>query len=285
MKILSLLLLPIILLFGCSSSNDANKNVILVSAPPYVEIVQELVGDLATVKSILADNQNIHFFEPRPKEMAKFANAAIWFGVGESFEKKILPSLKQKGKITYINLSKQIPLIHSSSNHCHGHGHHHEHLFDLHIWMSPQLMMKQVEVMKTALINWQPDKIGEIEANAQQVMFKLQKLNAEILQRLAPYKGNVILVGHPSLGYFCNTYDLIQYSIECDGKTPSPRDIEHLLRKLKHNEIRCAFAQPQFDERALKKIANDMTIPIYMVDPNSKHYYQTVLQVADDITQ
>lgn len=291
MKLKYFLLLAAIplLLAGCKSKTQKDDSV-LVSIAPYYPIAKELCEGVATVKIVIPADQNIHLYEPKPAEIAQFADASIWFGVGEGIEKKVLPALRQHSPITYCNLSQHIPLIRSTDNLCgHSHhasgksNHHHHHFYDLHIWMSPELMIKQLDVMKEALIKWKPNLAELIEANARRVHERLKKLNHEIKERLSPYKGDAILVTHSALGYFCQSYDLVQFSVECEGKEPSPRDIEKLLAKLRNTQIRCAFKQRQVDNRAITKIAADLTTPLYLMDPYDIDYYKNLIKIASEI--
>lgn len=226
----------LISLVGCKSPKSS-QNLILVTVPPYETIIGEIAGEIAEVKSVLSEDQNIHFYEPRPKDMAKYNHATVWFGVGEPFERRILQSLKDKQSIQYINLSHHLPLLELQGHSCHASSHIHTHTdhfphADLHIWMSPVLMMQQADVIKEVLIKWKPEYRSTIETNAARVMSRLSQLDATIRSVLAPFANEIILVSHPSLGYFCHTYQLQQYAIECEGKTPSPKDMENLLRQL-----------------------------------------------------
>ncbi|MCF7852543.1 MAG: zinc ABC transporter substrate-binding protein [Simkaniaceae bacterium] len=276
---------------GCQKKETLkSSSVILVSVAPYYPIVSELAQGVATVEVVVPKDSNVHFYEPTPSDINKLANAAIWFGTGDVFEKKMLPALEARSPLNYVDLSKSVELIPSSDNLCHSHhhdGHSHDHSGypDLHIWMSPVLMKEQVNAMLSYLILWKPEEAERFQENAAVVCKDLDELNHKIQTILAPYQGDAVLLSHPALGYFCQTYGLEQLSIECEGKTPSPRDMERLLKHLDHTQIRCAFSQPQFDNRALVKIANDLSIPTYSMDPYAIDYYKNLFTIASEIAQ
>ena len=151
--------------------------------------------------------------------------------------------------------------------------------------MSPVSMIDQVDVMKEYLQDRFPEKIELIANNAAKVRDELSHLNREITTLLAPFKGASILTSHPSLGYFCKTYDLQQLTVECEGKSPAPRDVERLLKQLQHTEIRCAFRQIGFPDAATKKIARDLNVPLHDLDPYSVKYHHNLMHIARNIAQ
>ena len=281
---------------GCSSKLEKADPIVFVSILVYKPLVQELCDGVAKVEAIIPPFADIHFFEPKPSDVKELTKGVIWFGLGELFEKKLLASLQNKTAIEYVNLSDHIRTIsigsfscdHHGHNHDHDHDHNHDHdplSRDLHIWMSPVSMLEQISVMKGYLIERFPEKSALIEANSVRVIKKLSNLNHEIEKILAPYSGSSILVSHPALGYFCDTYKINQISIECEGKSPSPKDLEALLQKLKHTQIRCAFTQRGFPNQAAQRISSDLHFPLYDLDPYDIHYEENLIKIANQITQ
>ena len=287
MKYLLKFLFSALLLTSCSSKSE--KPLVLVSIAPYQKIVEQLVGDFAEVEVVVPEKVDLHLFEPKPSDAKKLVGAKVWFGTGEPFEQKLLPSLKQHSGVDYVNLSKVVPLAKESEGLCkHGHAHdheHHHHVVDLHIWMSPVMMIDQVAKMAAVLSDHFPNHVGEITENAGKLKYQLERLDARIAHHLAPYKGQSILVAHPCLGYYCHQYGLKQLSLECEGKEPSPKDVERLLAKLKHTTLRCAFIQDQYSSKAVKTIAHDLTTPIHTIDPYSSDYFENMMKITNDIVQ
>lgn len=276
---------------GCSPPKESvsRKPLVFVSVSVYQPIVAELCRSVAKVQAIIPPLFDIHFFEAKPSDMKELTKGVIWFGVGEGFEKKLLAGMKDKSSIKYVNLSEYIQTLSTISNSCHHHGDHeesHGHIYkDLHIWMSPISMIEQIQVMQKFLIAEFPSKEAVIKSNGSLVIQKLLALNQKIETILAPYVGESLLMAHPSLGYYCHTYHLEQISIECEGKSPSPRDIEALLQKLQHTKIRCAFTQRGFPDTAAKKMAADLHFPVYEIDPYRIDYSQNLIQISEEIAQ
>ena len=70
------------------------KPTILVSLPPYQKLTERIAGETFQVESIVPQGANPHIYEPTIKQITSLGQGTIWFRIGESFEKKILPVLK-----------------------------------------------------------------------------------------------------------------------------------------------------------------------------------------------
>ncbi len=263
-----------VLVLGCSTPNSKKDSapLILVTIPAYEQIAQMIGGDNIVVKSVIPPGANQHLFDPSPRQMAALEGAQVWFGINEPIEKNLLPSFRdQNPNFEYVNLANLVVPIDD--------GH------DRHIWTDPVGMIAQAEVMYKTLLMLLPDKHDSLTEGYEKVKATLQLVNSEIEQKLAPFKGDAILVSHAAFGYFCKRYDLEQLSIEVEGKAPLPRDVERLVAKFPKHKIRCVLVQEQHDEKAARKFATMLDLPVYSVDPAGPHYFQMLRTLAEDIAR
>ena len=74
---------------------------------------------------------------------------------------------------------------------------------------------------------------------------EVEKLNEEIKEKLAK-SGNPqgFLIFHPLWGYFFKEYGLQQFSIELEGKEPSPAELIKELKEVKNMKIWNIWVQP-----------------------------------------
>ncbi|MCB1085373.1 MAG: zinc ABC transporter substrate-binding protein, partial [Chlamydiia bacterium] len=97
--------------------------------------------------------------------------------------------------------------------------------------------------------------------------------------------GKTIMVSHAALGYFCKDFDLKQVAVECEGKSPLPREVEQIIAFAKSHEIICLFTAPQFNNRGAEIIAKDLGIRIEKFDPLASNPLNTIELVAHTIAQ
>jgi len=289
------LVIALLILSGSACSKKApppqgDKPIIVVSVSPYDTFVQEIVGDTVDVRVAVPANYNSHLFEPTPKHMQGFQHAIMWVGIGEPFEKKLLTTLEsQNPHLVTVDLRQN---IHTDVNDpdsitigsC-SHDHHDHEGEDLHFWMSPRMAAIQVEMITEVLIKTFPQHKHLYETNWAKLQKRLGTLNDELVTLLTPMKHHAIITSHPSLGYFCEEYHLIQIAIECEGKTVAPQDLQRILSLAKEHPICCVFTQEQFDNKGALAMAKQLHLPVYSINPNDPDYFNNLVKIAHHISK
>jgi zinc transport system substrate-binding protein len=290
-KIFIALLLSFFLFTACGKKESApNKPQVLVSLPPYLYFVERIAGDSVSVATLVPPGSNPHTYEPTPKEVERAFSVALWVRLGESYDQKILHSLREHSpKLQVVDITKGIALLHACEHHhavedlphCHGH----DEGRDLHIWLSPRLARIQAQTIADALEHLLPENRETYRKNLQKLLEDLDLLDQEITQMLEPMRAQAILVAHPAFGYFCLDYHLVQLSIEFEGKEPLPQHISQMLSDAKQYKIKSVFAEPQYSTKGAELVAEKLQLPVYMVDPYSSDYINNLRSIATIIAR
>lgn len=271
--LLSLSLFCYASLFASDSKPEA-----LITIAPYTEIVQKIGGDLISVALVVPQGADSHNFEPSPKEIERESQAKIWFCIGEVFEKRVQEAFKSKNKeMRIVDLRKNLHLA-TERDCAHAGG------LDPHIWMSPKLMIEQAKTIAQGLEEILPEKKNEIEQNLQKVIEELLSLDQEIRKELSEKQGSTIMVTHPSYGYFCHDYGLIQFPIEHEGKDPTAKELTELLQKAKKLKIKKIFAQG-YGHKGATLIAKEIGAEVIYLNPYSPHYFQMMREIAKEFRE
>jgi zinc transport system substrate-binding protein len=98
-------------------------------------------------------------------------------------------------------------------------------------------------------------------------------------------KGEAILVSHPAFGYFCRDYNLVQLSIEYEGKEALPQKISNTLKQAENIPVRCVITQAQYSAKAAELIARKLQLPIFLLDPYAENYLENLQHLAALIKQ
>jgi zinc transport system substrate-binding protein len=270
------LLFACLLCFGCSGGKDL-KPKILVTIPPYAGLVKSLVGDQVDVEIFVLPGSNPHTYEPTPDQIKRFTQAKIWFRIGDPIENRMTQLLEQKG-VVIVDLSKNWHLL-TGPAHKHGDVVHEEN--DLHLWMNPAIVSKQVEVITQTLSVEFPEMSTAFMNNYLDLKTKLIKLDAEISEKTAPFKGSYLLVSHPALGYYCERYELHQLSVEVEGKDPLPQDIAQLMNELQEHPVPVVLIEPQYNKKGALLIAEKLHVPHEEINPYSEDYFGMLNHLTD----
>lgn len=260
----------ILLLVLASCHQKPAKNTVLVTVPPYAYFVERVAGDAVHVAVLVPPGANPHVYEPSPKQIRQILSAKVWFRIGEPTEARILHLLKERGGFVDVDLSKNLPLISNST--C-GDDHVHEDAIDRHMWLSPRLVQEQVKMVAESLCQIFPENAPLFRERSENLIQELKALDAETTQELKSVHGDAILVSHPAFGYYCRDYDLIQISVECEGKDPKPQDIKRLLADARKYHVTSILVQKQYNNRGAEAIAKDLNISAHEFDPYAFDYF------------
>lgn len=278
--ILLTLLLP---LTACKKREEPSslKPTVLVSVPCYAYFVKKIAQDTVAIESLLPSGNNPHIYEPTPRAVEQHQNAKLWIYLGEPFDKKVLSFFQQqKHPIQILDITEGIELLSTEEEHLHL-----DEEKDLHIWLSPSLAKIQAKKIASSLIALLPEQKSHFEENLHLLLEELDRVDKQISILLTPMKGKAILVSHPAFGYFCKEYQLIQLSVEIEGKDPLPQHISHLLDEAKRLCVHSVLLEPQYSNKGAELIAEKLNVPTYMIDPYAENYTENLLSITHKIVE
>jgi zinc transport system substrate-binding protein len=279
--LLLLCLTALIFTFSCgkkSAPSQSSKPLVLVSISPYRYFVEKVGGDQIQVEAIVPQGADAHSFEPAPKQLAQIRSSALWFRIGEPFEKQVIDLANGLClALGTVDLRDGIDLLDEPDHHCPHCGIDHK---DRHIWMSPKLAKQQANQIAEALSKRFPESAPFFQANLAALSQELDALDREILEILSPVQDRVILASHPSFGYFCRDYGFEQLSVEHEGKDPRPRQLEHLIEEARAKHAEVAFALPQYNNKGAQMVAQELHLPVRLINPYSSDYPATLRTLA-----
>jgi len=275
------LLFSFLFLFvSCQSSKEENKPIILVSITPYKVFIEQIVKEFALVESVVPANQNPHFFTPSIKQVTKIGRANIYYRIGENFEGKILPSLLEKNpEMTVVDLRRNISLIPIDPHHrCHNctHGH-----YDIHFWLSPEIVKVQLDQIKKSLIFSFPEKKDLIDKRVETLKNKLTALQKEI--KKLPLNKKTFLSSHEAFAYFCKEYGCKEIALEMGQKEATAKYIEEIFAASKMDQINLMVLIPQVNDKGARRVAEKLSINSIIFDPYAKNYFDNLLYLAKNI--
>ncbi len=268
---------------SCSQQSSApafhRKPLVLVSIAPYKFLAERIAGSLVDVETVVPSSANPHAFEPTSHQVSEMARGIIWFRIGEPFEEKILPILKERKPALIVkDLRDGISLIEEEHglicSHCSM-----DH-YDRHVWLSPKLASLQAKEIEQVLETRFPEQKELFQKNLETLTQELTFLDQEIRALLEPIQERVILVSHPAFGYFCNDYQFEQLSVEYEGKDPRPKHLEQILQKAVSHGAELALALPQYNNKGAQLIAEKLHLPVHLIDPYSADYFVTMRKLA-----
>lgn len=263
-----LVLLACLFCCGCSSPPASNvKPKILVTIPPYAHFVKALVGDEATVEVFIPPGANPHTYEPSPAQIRHFSEAKMWFRTGDPIEYKMVQFLKSY-PVQIVNLSEAWQEEHHDDEH------------DLHLWLNPLIVAKQVNTITQTLLHQFPSMKATLLSHQQTLVDQLLAIDARLSAQMIPFQGEHLFISHPALGYFCQRYGLYQLSVEIHGKDPLPQDIAALMAQLKEHPVPVLLTLPEYNNKGALLIAHQLHLPSEEIDPYVEDYFSMLTHLS-----
>ncbi len=272
-----LLLYCLIPLFSEGQSENQVKNskvLVAVSILPQKYFVERIGGDAVSTMVLVLPGESPETYDPTPKQVTELSRAKILFTIGVPFEKTFIPKIKDTLKdLTIIDTSKGIKKRFFSNG-----------AADPHIWMSPPLVKIQARTILNALRKSDPAKKEYFTKNYNTFIQDLDTVDRELSRVLAPLKGSILFVYHPSFGYFADRYGLKQVAIETGGKEPGPKTLSAIIARVKKADARVIFVQPEFQQHSARIIAASTGAAVAAIDPLKEDYLANLRSIAQVLT-
>ena len=278
-----ILLIVATLFIGCGNRETKVENCAVVSIAPLKPLVQEILGNDFEVIVLVPQGASPETFEPTPKQLQKVESARFVFGTGLlAFEQELLNRVARKEQI--INLSQDIEIVGGCCSHSHHHGHGHAHGVDPHVWCSPKSLVKMAENMHKAIALEMPDSTKYAERyNA--LNTKLLGLDKEVAEMCSKSSHKSFLIYHPALTYLARDYGLTQIAIENEGKEPSSKHLNHIIKHARENGVKHVFYQSEFPASAVEVICNDIGATAVEINPLDEDITSNIRHIATLITE
>ncbi len=305
---------------GSGAANSEPK--VVVTIKPIHSIVAAVMHGGAGAPRLLIDGVGSpHTFSLKPSDAKELNTADVIFRVSEELEPytiKIAPSLPKRVRLVTLAETPGLTthaLRASSDFEAHDHGgagdkgHQHGHKqghgkpasknasrptagIDGHIWLDPinaKLMARQIaDVLATIA----PGDAARFLANAASFGERMDVLDRELEQALAPVRRKAYIVFHDAYQYLERRYELAPVgSVTVSPDIPpSAKRLSELRGKIATLKAACVFAEPQFGPKVIDTIVEGTLARRGVLDPlgvavaaGPDHYPTLMRALANDL--
>ena len=272
---------------GCGDSkapDSASQQInVVVSILPQAYMVKQIGKDRVHVTVMVPPGSNPATYEPSSEQMKSLSDADIYVRIRVPFEDSWMEKFTSLNpKMTIIDQSARIERIRGSDYNV---THNHAGGEDPHIWLSPTLVMMQVENICKGLSGYDPAFTKFYQENAAAFNEDIDFLHRYIKASFDGVPRSSFITFHPSWTYFARDYGLKQVVMEVEGKEPSASELANIIRIAKRERIHVVFAAPQFSSRSAEVLAKEIDGKVVMIDPLARDWAGNLRHVAETIAE
>ncbi|GHV62578.1 ABC transporter substrate-binding protein [Spirochaetia bacterium] len=268
-------LLIIFLISSCSRSNPARsadtKPLVAASILPQAWFIERIGGDRVQTMVLAGPGQNPHSYEPTPKQMTALAEARIWLLSGAEFEIGLRPKIESLFPRLIIVDGTAGVTFRSLEEHADG-----DSNIDRHTWLGSEPAKIMAAHIRSALSQIDGEGASLYAENYAGLIHDIDTEFGRLREELAPLRGSVVFVYHPSFGYFLDEFGLVQEAIETGGKEPGPRDLTRIMEEARQEGAAVIFVQAQFPVQAARTAAESVGAELVALDPLSPDWLANI---------
>ncbi|QQR83255.1 zinc ABC transporter substrate-binding protein [Candidatus Peregrinibacteria bacterium] len=293
------------LLTACSTASPSQQvsqdhpYTIVTTFPPLYSLTKNIVQEEVEVINLVPAGVSIHTWEPKPADIKALSRADALMMVGLNLEPFIEDMIESAGnpKLQVIqvyqaveselqSMEEWVELPAGAAAEEDGHEHEHEGL-DPHIWLNPQLAVRQVEWISEHL----PERVQNNQVDAYKA--RLIALDQEIQAQLQSANKQPFILFHDAYGYFLKRYQLDAYHVASiepfPGKEPTLAYLNQLTKLIKEKGVNLVFTEPQFSPKVIEALKSNLDLNTYSIDPigselTAEGYEHNLKAIADTLS-
>jgi zinc transport system substrate-binding protein len=274
---------------------------VVASIKPVHSLVAAVMAGIGEPALIVKGSASPHTYALKPSDAGALESADIvfWTGHGmELFLGNALETLATKATVVELADAPGITLLpvreggafeahsHGDEDHDHedhdhedhdhdehDHDHDHEHdehgEGDMHFWLDPENAKLMVTQIASTLAEADPENATAYQANAEAELVRLDELESELTETLAPVADRPFIVFHDAYQYFEARFGLdVAGSVTVTPDVmPGAARIDELKAKVAQLGATCVFAEPNFEPTIIAAITEGSPAKSGVLDP------------------
>lgn len=241
----------------------ASRVKVLTSIAVFEDFVREVGQDNVEVRSIVPSGTDPHSFQPSPQDVREIANARVVIMNGAGLEGQLESLIRASvgSDALLVVLSEGLPSLPSDQTEKNG-----QTEGNPHFWLDVRYAIIYVNRIENSLSEADPARKELYRANASRYMERLKALDAWILEQIAtiPEPNRKLVTFHDAFPYYANRYGLklVGVVIRSPGSEPSAKEMAELINKIKSENVRTIFTEPQFNPAVIEVIGQEAGVSI-----------------------
>ncbi|HJX78905.1 metal ABC transporter substrate-binding protein [Glutamicibacter sp.] len=265
-KLIALVLSGLLLLTGCTGQGQQEqKPSIVVTTNILADVVRNLVGEQATVHTLMPPNVDPHSFEISAQQAAQLQDADLVVSNGLNLEEGLSRQLKavDEAGVNHFVATEHIELL--SVPGANG-------AEDPHFWTDPARVVQVVDALEQDLKQITGISTGLLDAATGTYRQKLVDLDAQMLNAFSaiPSAQRKLVTNHHVFGYLADRFNLkVIGAVIPSGSTlasPSAADLASLSGAIREAQVSAIFVESAQPDKLARALAGETKIEVEIID-------------------
>ncbi|MBT8203462.1 MAG: zinc ABC transporter substrate-binding protein [Acidimicrobiia bacterium] len=258
----ALLIATLLVLGSCGSTDSPSDGPRVVATTTMLgDIVESVVGEAATVETLLPIGTDPHDYRPSAQEVAALVSADLVVANGLELEEGLNDVLENAADdgVTVLRIGELVDPIPFSSDPTE---------LDPHVWLDPLRMADAARLIGDALATL--DSSADWAARAAGYGAELEAADEEIIEILKAVQNRQLVTSHDSLSYFADRYDFEVLGVVIPGGStladPSSAELAALAEAITAADVAAIFAETTEPSALAEAVAAEVGTSVAVVE-------------------
>lgn len=268
---------------GTEDTSSEKKLNVMASFYPMYDFATKVGGDKVEVTNMVPAGTEPHDWEPAATDVKNLeeADVFIYNGAGmEHWTEDVLGALDNK-ELKVVEASRGLTLLEgkeedeeetedsSSDSDASDESTDSEITYDPHVWLDPLNAKAEMENIKNAFVEADPDNKDYYEQNYETYAEKFDQLDKEYKDGLADTKSKDLITSHEAFGYLCQAYGLNQVGIEglSPDSEPDASRMNEIIKFAKENNVKTILFEELVSPKVSETIADEIGAKTAVLNP------------------
>ena len=252
------------MLFSHAAAIPAAPLKIVATLPILKEFAEQVGREHVEVRTLITGLESEHSYSPKPSDLKALGEARLLLEIGLGLEVWVSGLVKNAGNssLRVVTTSEGVGLIRDRASHTSSAG-------NPHIWLDPENAKVMIRHIANALIATDPAHKEEYLRNLGDYLRRMDQVQTDLLERVAPLRDRRIVTHHPAWPYFARRFG---FQIEGDilqqmGMEPSSTHLAEIAKRIKSGRIKVIVSEPQFNQKVVRALADETGARIVVLSP------------------
>jgi zinc/manganese transport system substrate-binding protein len=218
------------------------------------DITHQVGGASVSVTTLVPPDGDAHTYEPKPSDLIAIKDASVVVVNGLGMEGWIDRAIKAAGGHATRVVATTGVKPHTMSEEG-------KKITDPHAWQDPANGVIYATNIAEGLVKADPAHADAYHANAERYVAQIRETDAWIVQQLSdvPPTKRKIITSHDAFGYFGSRFGIEFRGVQgvSTESEPTPKEIEALVKQIKHDHIKAVFVENLTDPRYTQMLARE----------------------------